>query len=143
MITRRMVAVFAACAAFLGAVSATPAAAAADLPACAATPELSTVVQHERPGRWLYTFQVAWCVENGAIRWIEPVLGYQVLDADCAFVGNMEESETRKGDDLWHVFNMSAFWCVDPDGSETTDYPWAVIGIRLDGSSDVVGKGVD
>jgi hypothetical protein len=140
MTMRRLATIFVACTAFLGGLT-VPAAAADDLPACATTPEESVIARYENPGRWIYTFQVIWCVEDGVIKWRKPIVTAEVLDPLCRWVGNMEESEKQVDPTTWHVFNMGKFECEDPAGP-SGEHPWAIVGVSPNGDSAVIDGGV-
>jgi hypothetical protein len=140
MTMRRLATIFVACAAFLGGLSVTTAAA-DELPACATPPNYSKIAEYENPGRWSYTFQVVWCVENGVIKWVEPIITHEEPDPACRWVGNMEESVKQVDPTTWHVFNMSKFECVNPAGP-SGETPWAIVGVRTDGDSKIIDGGV-
>jgi hypothetical protein len=104
----------------------------------------SAPVHLSDPGLWSYTYQVTWCVEEGKITSITPHVTHDEDTSKCVWVGSVEESLTPvpDGSGAWYTFNMAEFSCKDAVGKQSSVNPWAVITIRLDGTSDVPRKGI-
>jgi hypothetical protein len=104
----------------------------------------SVPVHLEAPGLWSYTFQVSWCVKDGSIVRIVPIVSHQEDRSRCTWVGQTDDSETpEEGDSgAWEVFDMSKFLCKTAEGGTYSVTPWGIITIRPDGTSTVVRKGI-
>lgn len=103
----------------------------------------SEVVRLAEPGKWSYTFQVSWCVQDGQITDITPHVTHEADGTTCVWVTNAEEYEKPVGGGAWEAFNMTEFSCKDANGRPASVNPWAVINIRPDGTSSVPREGIE
>ncbi|MEU3765479.1 hypothetical protein AB0E55_10510 [Amycolatopsis keratiniphila] len=93
----------------------------------------------EDPGRWTYTFDLAWCADGGSIIWAEPSVTPRVHSPACRWVGRVEESIRQLPDKAWSVFDMSEFSCQDGAGKEHGVNPWVVVTFHPAGAYDTSG----
>jgi hypothetical protein len=118
------------------------AAAEADLPECQTVPWRSQVVQQWNTGSWGYLYRIVWCVERSTITWAVPEIVPVVPDdSECTWEGTSEQDLGPVGNsNSWAGFSMGLFSCPDGDQS-VADYPWGIILIHPDGTSEISGQG--
>jgi hypothetical protein len=123
-------------------VNAGAAAAEPELPPCQTNPWRSAVVQEFSEDSWGYLYRVIWCVEGAQITWAVPeVVPILPDDSDCTWKGPLENSlGPASNSDNWLGFNMGWFSCPAGDGM-TNDYPWGIVHVRPDGTSDIQDQG--
>lgn len=141
MTIKRVVTTAAVFLAFVVTISANAGTAAAepDLPACQTNPWRSEVVQQFDEGSWGYLYRIIWCVEGTQVRWAVPEVVPVLPDAsECTWTGTKANSlAPLPNDDEWLGFNMGWFTC--PDTGD--DYPWGIVLVRPDGTSDILDQG--
>lgn len=110
-----------------------------ELPACQTTPYRSEVVHQWRTGSWGYLYRVIWCVENANITWaVQDVVPVLPDDSGCTWEGMAGDDMDPVGNsESWTGFTMGWFSCPD----DPTDYPWGVILVHPDGTSEIAGQG--
>lgn len=118
------------------------AAAEPELPPCQTNPWRSAVVQEFEEGSWGYLYRVIWCVEGSQIRWAVPeVVPILPDDSDCTWKGPLENSlGPVSNSDNWLGFNMGWFSCP-AGGGMTNDFPWGIVHVHPDGTSDIQDQG--
>lgn len=140
MTIKRMVTTIGVFLAFILVTSANAGAAAAEpeLPSCQTIPWRSAVVQQFSEGSWGYLYRVIWCVEGTQITWAVPdVVPILPDDSDCTWKGPLANSlGPVAGSGNWLGFNMGWFSCSTADGTNN-DFPWGIIHVRPDGTSDI------
>jgi hypothetical protein len=144
MSTKRIMTTIAAFLLFLGAISAGAGAAVAepDLPECQTTPWRSEVVHQWKTGSWGYLYRVVWCVEETAITWaVSEIVPVLPDDSDCTWGGTTQDNLGPVGDsESWTGFSMGKFSC--PNGGQgQLDYPWGIVLLHPDGTSEIPGQG--
>jgi hypothetical protein len=142
MIIKRIVMTISVFLTFLAVIStgAGTAAAEPDLPACQTTPWRSEVVQQWETGSWGYLYRVIWCVEDATIKWaVSDIVPVLPDDSNCTW-GGMSKQDLGPvgGSDSWTGFSMGWFSCPDPTDN---DYPWGIVMIHPDGTSEIPGQG--
>ncbi|GAB3717441.1 hypothetical protein GCM10027598_28170 [Amycolatopsis oliviviridis] len=111
---------------------------------CASGVKTIKPVVLEDPGRWTYTYDLAWCADGGTVVWVEPSVTPRVHVPACNWVGRIEESlrkPVREGDP-WTAFDMSEFSCADNAGKEHGVNPWVVVSFAPSGAYTVT-SGID
>jgi hypothetical protein len=100
------------------------------------------VVHEFSEGSWGYLYRIIWCVEGTQVTWAVPdVVPVLPDDSDCTWVETKVESLAPvPGSDNWLGFNMGWFSCPDGDGT-IDDYPWGIIHVHPDGTSDIQDQG--
>lgn len=144
MTIKRMVTTIGVFLAFIVVTSANAGTAAAEpeLPPCQTNPWRSAVVQEYSEGSWGYLYRVIWCVEGNRITWAVPdVVPILPDDSDCTWKGPLENSlGPASNSDNWLGFNMGWFSCPT-GGAMNNDFPWGIIHVRPDGTSDIQDQG--
>jgi hypothetical protein len=104
----------------------------------------SETVRLAEPGKWSYTYQVSWCVDEGRITFITPHVTHEADGTTCVWVTNAEEYEkpVPNGAGAWETFNMSEFSCKNSAGRPASVTPWAKIIIQPNGASHIPEKGI-
>lgn len=140
MLIKRIVMTIAVLLTFLAVIPAGPAAAEPDLPACQTTPWRSEVVQQWETGSWGYLYRVIWCVEDATIKWaVSDIVPVLPDDSSCTWGGMSKQDLGPVGDsDSWTGFSMGWFLCPNPTDN---DYPWGIVMIHPDGTSEIPGQG--
>lgn len=134
----------AGCAALLTAGLTTGTAAAAEEIPCSTKVLRSTPVRLTDPGRWTFTYQVSWCVEQGKITAIAPHITHEEDGSTCVWVASVEEAITPvlDGSGAWNAFHMAEFSCRNGDGTDGIANPWGTITVWPNGASKVLRKGI-
>jgi hypothetical protein len=126
---------------FLAVISANAGTAAAepDLPACRTTPSRSQVVHQFKTGSWGYLYRVIWCVEESRVTWAVPdIVPVLPDDSPCTWQGMSDLDLGPVGNgESWTGFSMGMFSC--PGGEN--DYPWGIVMVHADGTSEIPGQG--
>jgi hypothetical protein len=112
------------------------------LPSCQTDPLRSDVVQEFKEGSWGYLYRVIWCVQGTQITWAVPeVIPILPDDSDCTWKGPLANSlgpVPNSGN--WLGYNMGWFACPAAGGTDF-DFPWGIIHVRPDGTSDIQAQG--
>jgi hypothetical protein len=143
MTIKRIVATIAVLLTFVAVTSAsTGAAAEPDLPDCQTNPWQSQVVHQWKTGSWGYLYRVIWCVEGARVKWAVPdVVPVLPDDSDCTWMESKVNSlKPEPNSDNWLGFTMGWFSCPSAVGT-VDDYPWGIIHVSPDGTSDIQDQG--
>lgn len=114
-----------------------------DLPPCQTDPWRSEVVHEFREGSWGYLYRIIWCVEETQVKWaVSEVVQVLPDSSDCTWMGTKVDSLAPvPNSDNWLGITMGWFSC--PNGDTTPDdYPWGIIHVRPDGTSDIQDQGI-